>query len=119
MARINIFTDTGKAKTAVVRRENLFVKQILPYDDGNVKDFAKIERRDKMTGAMGRYEIKLRLLKLGMKQADLLEPLRERGYTINDSELSVMVSGRKLTPKADRICEEADKILCEIEQKRG
>jgi hypothetical protein len=57
----------------------------------------------------------MRLLILGRTQADLIPILAARGIKTNSAELSPSVNGKLLTPKADLIVEEADRIIKEWE----
>jgi hypothetical protein len=64
------------------------------------------------------YRIKIRLLELNKKQADLIPILAERGIKTNPWELSPAVNGKSLTPKAKMIVKEADRIITEWENER-
>lgn len=61
------------------------------------------------------YNIKRRLCDLDRSQKDLLLELRRRDYKIAQTELSSMISGACIQPKAEMILEAADKILKEWE----
>lgn len=61
-------------------------------------------------------DIKIRLLQLGMKQVDLLEPLRERGFKISSTELNKAINGREAQPKHLEALEAIKKILDEKEK---
>lgn len=59
--------------------------------------------------------IKIKLLELNKRQKDLLEELRNRGYSIQPPELSVFINKQLTTPKADVILGLCDEILTEWE----
>lgn len=63
-------------------------------------------------------DIKIRLLKLGKRQLDLLQELRKRGQQIQSSELSAFINGYIRTPKAGKILELCNEILT-IWEKEG
>lgn len=56
-----------------------------------------------------------RMKKLGLKQVDLIKKLRERGVAIQAPELSSMLNGINTYPKSQRVLDEVDKILAELE----
>ena len=56
-----------------------------------------------------------RMKKLGLKQVDLIKMLRERGVAIQAPELSSMLNGINTYPKSQRVLDEVDKILAELE----
>lgn len=60
-------------------------------------------------------DIKIRLLQLGMKQVDLIEPLRERGITTSQCELNLAINGRGTQKKQIRTLEAINEILAEKE----
>lgn len=60
---------------------------------------------------------KIRLIQLGKKQADLLDPLRAEGFTITPPELSEIINGRRQTPKAEKVLDRVDLILSRWEEK--
>jgi len=60
-------------------------------------------------------DIKIRLIQLGMKQVDLIEPLRERGVTISRSEMNLAINGRGTQPQHTRALEAINDILDEKE----
>lgn len=55
-------------------------------------------------------EYKIELLKLGKKQVDLIREISARGIRVDQSELSLALSGLK-RPKYDLIRDEAEKII--------
>ena len=55
-----------------------------------------------------------RMKKLGLKQVDLIKMLRERGVAIQAPELSSMLNGINTYPKAQRVLDEVDKIIAEL-----
>lgn len=65
---------------------------------------------------MGRYEIKLRLLKLAKTQMDLLFEVRKRGYPrLQYPSLNSYISGKVVTPQAETVLKMCDGILSEWE----
>ena len=57
-------------------------------------------------------DIKIRLLKVGKKQVDLLEELRKRGYPkLYDTQLSKYLSGRDKSPQALAVIKIADEVV--------
>lgn len=61
--------------------------------------------------------IKVRLAKLGKKQVDLVEELRENGFPhMQASTLSLCINGRLTTPQAQEALEACDKILTRWEK---
>jgi len=63
------------------------------------------------------FEIKIRLIKLGKKQKDLIPELEKRGIKCTPAELSNAINDVDRTPKASRIVELANKIVSEWERK--
>lgn len=64
-------------------------------------------------------EIKLRLLKLGKKQVDLLEEVRKRGYrNLYPTQLSQYILGKIQTAQAEAVLEICRQILVEWENER-
>lgn len=63
-------------------------------------------------------DIKIRLLQLGMKQVDLIEPLRERGITISRSEMNLAINGRGTQRQHIRALEAINEILTEKEAEK-
>lgn len=64
-------------------------------------------------------DTKLRLLQLGKTQVNLLDILREKGYsTLCPQTVSIIINHRLNTPLAYRVREEIDKILTEWEKER-
>ena len=59
-----------------------------------------------------------RMKKLGLKQVDLLRKLRERGIAIQPPELSAMLNGINTYPKSQKVLNETDLILSELEKAR-
>lgn len=66
-----------------------------------------------------RYRIKVRLAELGMTSSELIKLLESDGFTVTNSKFSEFISGKRTTPRADVICEAADRILTRIETERG
>ena len=61
-------------------------------------------------------EIKLRLLKLGKKQVDLIAELRRRGFpTLADTQLSTYINHMPPSPQCRAVMDECEKILKEWE----
>jgi hypothetical protein len=60
----------------------------------------------------------MRLLILNKKQADLIPILAERGIITDSAQLSNAVNGKLLSPKANWIVKEVDKIISEWENER-
>jgi hypothetical protein len=63
-----------------------------------------------------RNEVKIRLLKLGKKQIDLMDELNKRGLNVAQSQLSDSLSGRLQSPKGTKIRTECLYILDEWEK---
>lgn len=63
-----------------------------------------------------RNEVKIRLLKLGKKQIDLMDELNKRGLNVAQSQLSDSINGRLNTPKGSKIRTECLYILDEWEK---
>ncbi len=55
--------------------------------------------------------IKIKLLELGKKQVDLIEELRNRGFTIQPPELSTYINQIMITPKSERVLRACDEII--------
>ena len=65
-----------------------------------------------------RISFKERLARLRKTQVDLIEIMeRDYGFNILPGDFSNSINGRLKTPKADKACELADRILTEIENK--
>lgn len=61
---------------------------------------------------MSIMSIKIKLLELGKKQIDLLFELRERGCRkLQPSELSLILSGKLTTPKAEHVLAMCNDII--------
>ena len=60
-------------------------------------------------------EIKIRLIKLGKKQKDLVFALRERGFTVDSSSLSACLNELRVAPWTQRLIMESHKILMQWE----
>ncbi len=60
--------------------------------------------------------IKDRMSKLGMKQVDMLEILRQQGYKIEPPFLSCTLNGVYKFPKSQEVLKACEKILDEREQ---
>jgi len=56
-------------------------------------------------------EIKIELLKLNKRQADLAAELRKNGYKVSPQDISSYLSGAIQTPKSKLVLEEAEKII--------
>lgn len=62
-------------------------------------------------------DIKVRLLKLGKKQVDLLDILRKEGFpNLYDTQLSRYISGRDKSPQAVKVIEKCEEIISEWEK---
>ena len=59
-----------------------------------------------------------RMKALGVKQVDMILKLRERGITVQPPELSSMLRGIYTYPKAEKVLNECDNILSELENAR-
>ena len=60
--------------------------------------------------------IKIKLLELNKRQTDLLTELKRRGFKkLQPSELSIIISGKLTTPKAESVLEMCYCILAEWE----
>ena len=65
---------------------------------------------------MGRYQIKLRCLSLGVTMSSLMVEVRKRAAVpLTPGDWSRMVNGWLQTPKAERLLSIADEILTEWE----
>ena len=66
-----------------------------------------------------RKNIKARTVTLGMSMKELRYLIENRGIPCTSSQLSIAIhtDGRNCPPKYDVICEMADKILTELEEK--
>ncbi len=60
-------------------------------------------------------QIQERMAKLGVKQVDMIFRLRERGIAVQPPEMSSIVRGVYTYPKAQKVLNECDKILTELE----
>jgi len=63
------------------------------------------------------FEIKIRLIKLGKKQKDLIPELEKRGIKATPSEISNAINNVDVGPKANRIVELSNEIIKEWEVK--
>lgn len=63
-------------------------------------------------------DIKIRLLQLGLKQSDLLEPLEKRGFTVDASAISRALSGKCTQQRFQNIIVAVNEILTEIEKQK-
>jgi len=63
--------------------------------------------------------IKARVAMLGLRSVDIIDMIRDAGITVGQDEFSKAIHGRLLTPKAELICETANKILDKIEKEMG
>lgn len=62
-------------------------------------------------------QIKTRLIQLGLKQVDLLEPLWKRGFTgLSSPYLNRIINRRDNGPTAKAVLESIEIILSELEQ---
>ena len=61
-------------------------------------------------------DIKIRLIKLGKKQKDLVFALRDRGFTVDSSSLSACLNELRVAPWTQRLLMEAHKVLIEWEE---
>lgn len=59
--------------------------------------------------------IKGRLAALGKSQVWLLKQLREKGIAVQPPQLSNIINGIYTYPKAQRVLDESDKIVRELE----
>ena len=59
-----------------------------------------------------------RMKALGVKQVDMILKLRERGIAVQPPELSSMLRGIYTYPKAEKVLNECDNILSELENAR-
>lgn len=64
-------------------------------------------------------EIKVRLIKLGKKQKDLVFALRERGFTVDSSSLSACLNELRVAPWTQRLLMESHKVLMEWESQEN
>lgn len=63
-------------------------------------------------------QIKTRLMRLGLKQVDLLEPLRMQGFSsLNPSFLSRIINGRTVGPTPEAVLGTIEQILNEKERR--
>lgn len=56
-----------------------------------------------------------RMKKIGLKQVDMIVELRKRGIAIQPPELSSTLRGIYTYPKSERVLEECEAILNELE----
>lgn len=63
-------------------------------------------------------ETKIRLITLGVKQVDLIQPLAKKGVHTSQCELNLAINGRGTQEKHKRILEAVDEILTEMEEKK-
>lgn len=56
-----------------------------------------------------------RMENIGMKQVDMIMELRKRGITVQPPEMSSILRGIYTYPKANKILEECEIILNELE----
>lgn len=64
---------------------------------------------------LSRFNIDVRVTKLGKKNVDVISELHKRGYKVTPGEFSYFKNGRITSPKSDIILEAADKIISEWE----
>lgn len=64
------------------------------------------------------FEIKVRLVKLGKKQVDLIPELAKRGIKVDPTELSYAIRGITQTPKSAKILSAANEIVSEWEKEK-
>lgn len=65
------------------------------------------------------FDIKVRLLKLGKKQRDLIPELAKLGIKATPPEISDALSGRYQKPKLDMILSACNEIVSEWEKEAG
>lgn len=63
------------------------------------------------------YQIRERLKELGKTQVWLILELQKRGLVVQPPEMSSILRGVNTYPKAEKVLEESDAILTEIERK--
>lgn len=74
------------------------------------------EKKGESTFFMGtKFNIKARLAFLNKTSRDVIFELNNRGIKITPGEFSAMINKALRTPKANSICELADKIITEWE----
>lgn len=61
-------------------------------------------------------QIQDRMKRLGLKQVDMIFRLRERGFSVQPPEMSSIVRGVSTYPKSQKILDECDRILTELER---
>lgn len=62
--------------------------------------------------------LKTRLMQLGLKQVDLLDPLREKGFsTMSQPYLNRIINGREVGDTPEAVLSTINQILCERETK--
>ncbi len=64
------------------------------------------------------YRIKVRLMEIGKTQIDLIEALRNKGYTIDPANMSRLLRGIWNTKHAEMLIAAADEIVTEWEKAR-
>lgn len=67
---------------------------------------------------IARYNIDARAKAFGFYQKDLIKLLEDRGIKCTAPEMSAFIYGKKVTPKADMVCEKIDDILTTLEMNR-
>ena len=60
-------------------------------------------------------QIQERMESLGIKQVDMILELRKRGIVVQPPEMSSIVRGICTYPKAQRVLDECDRILTDLE----
>lgn len=63
-------------------------------------------------------ETKIRLITLGVKQVDLIQPLAKKGVHTSQCELNLAINGRGTQEKHKKILEAVNEILTEWEEKK-
>lgn len=64
-------------------------------------------------------EFKIRLMLLGKKQVDLIEPLAEKGVFVAPCQLSIAINGKGKQKKHQKISQAVDEILTAWEGQEG
>lgn len=67
---------------------------------------------------MSRYDMDVRLARLGRKQVDVISELRNRGFRVTPAEFSFFKNGRVTTPKSETVLKAADEIVSQWEAER-
>ena len=60
-------------------------------------------------------ELKVKMMLLGLRQVDMIFALRDRGINITAPQMSSILNGRQVGPKADQVLAACDEIIKDYE----